>query len=495
MADRGITRNEIVTLLTRSEHSGKDVEALKVYLPTVQLAASNEPEFMARLIAWNEKNGSIRDSKIALPVSTLTVWSEGEFLENSLAHIALLDPRSLVKAFYFSKVVRPGGNNRRLVRLVEAYLRERERKRKWWDATALQHRKSLKALYALCHVKPSSRTNRILFDKNYKAGEVFDVVRNLPNMTPKEAAAAILNNEIPFMTAMGALGTRMKDPDLVLAMIERMTPNQLINSTQMLERLGVKTDAALRAAYEQGLQRVASSKKTNVFKTTKAAGALASEQLTDKLRATQEKQIDQMNKIKGRWAVFGDKSGSMEHSIESSRLIAATLARMVEDDVWLIFFDTEPSKVVNAKGKTYEELLNETKSVVANGGTSIGAPLMYLLERNIEVDGIAIVGDGAEHHAPLFRHVYTRYSQKFGKDVPVYLYDIPGEPSRDFLQDMKKAGHDIQVFDLRHGNIDYYALPNLVMTMTSKRYGLADQIMETPLLRLKDVLSDSAGIL
>jgi len=40
--------------------------------------------------------------------------------------------------------------------------------------------------------------------------------------------------------------------------------------------------------------------------------------------------------------VLGDKSGSMAACIEASRIIAATLAKVVKGKVHLIYFDTSP---------------------------------------------------------------------------------------------------------------------------------------------------------
>ena len=490
MAEKALSKNQLIAELSRSAHGD-----LKQYLPIVKGAAKNDSEFLAHLIAWNENKGQIRDSKVALPVATLNVWHDkDELVENSLAHMAKLDPRNLVKAVRFGKDIKLKGNGRTVTRLVEAYLREREKKRGWWDATALQHRTSVKTLYALCHIKPSTRANKILFEKDYPKNSAFYWVSQLRNLTPKDAADAIINKDIPFQIAIGALGGKAKDPDVVLALIEAMSPTQLTNSVKMLEKMGLNTNPALKAAFELGLQKVASSKKTT-FKASRAIEALDDDSpVKEKLKRTQEKQIDALDKIKGRWLVLGDKSGSMHSAIEASRQIAATLSRMVEDDVWLVFFDTTPAKVINAKGKTYEELVEETKRVSANGGTSIGCGLQYILDKGIEVDGIAVVSDGGENAHPVFSSVYKRYTDMVGKDIPVYFYDLEGEPDRYFLENLKQFGIDVQVFDIRKTKVDYYSLPNLIQTMRTNRYGLIDEIMETRLLRVKDVLPNAQWV-
>lgn len=129
------------------------------------------------------------------------------------------------------------------------------------------------------------------------------------------------------------------------------------------------------------------------------------------------------------------------------------------------------------------------------GGTSIGSAVQYALDKGFEVDGIVIASDGAENTAPLFHRAYEALCKKLEKSVPVYLYWLkchqPNRSGNDpdtLARNMRDAGHDLQVFDLR-GGFDYYSLPNIVKTMRTQRYGLAEQIMETPLLRLDEVLA------
>src|SRR5207248_9195332 len=48
---------------------------------------------------------------------------------------------------------------------VTRYLREREADPDWFDGTALVARKALKRLYALLHVAPGGRAQKVLFDE------------------------------------------------------------------------------------------------------------------------------------------------------------------------------------------------------------------------------------------------------------------------------------------------------------------------------------------
>jgi hypothetical protein len=482
MIEQALSKTAIISQLAQSPH-GK----LEAYLPVGEVAARQEPEFLSHLIAYNRIHGQVRDAKVALPVVFLAKGALNvEYIDNALAHLALLDVRNFEQAVRFAKTQH--ARMHRVNDVVRRYVRVREANTFRWEKAAVQHRETLTNLYALARVRPAPWANEILFKQKYPRGSVFEAIDNLKNMTPLEAAGTIAARKIPFLIAVGALGAKSKDPDLVLAMINRMSPSELVNNTTMLQRMGVKTVPALRAAYDEALAKAAGSKK-NTLKVTKIienAEEELDEGTVEKLKVLQEKQIKTLGGIDGNWLVLADKSGSMTMAIEASRHIAATLARMVKGKVWLVFFDTMP-RGTEVTGMTYEQIRDRTKGVTANGGTSIGCGLLGMLEANVEVDGIAIVSDGGENQPPLFPAVYKLYCEKFGKEPPVYLYRLNGEI--DYLShEMQQVGLDLQKFDLAGNTVDYYALPNLVQTMSCQRYGLIQKILDTPLLRLDDIL-------
>jgi hypothetical protein len=111
-----------------------------------------------------------------------------------------------------------------------------------------------------------------------------------------------------------------------------------------------------------------------------------------------------------------------------------------------------------------------------------------LIERGLDVDGIAIISDGAEHHAPGFLQTYQRWN----KDVPIYLYHVDGEPNT-LTPEMKRAGVDMETIEV-DASTDYYSLPNLARTMRKKKYSLLDEIMSLELLKLDEVLENTKSM-
>lgn len=495
--ETGLTKQEIISELTKSPH--KD---LSLFLPVSTKAVKQDPEFFAHLVAWNAKNGQIRDAKVALPVIALAVRSQDtdpELLENAAAHIADLDPRMLVRAFTFSRGIH--GPTRLARRLVQRYLRDLEVNRGDWERTAVQHRASLKFLYGRrdLRVAPAgvkgSWADEILFKQHYAAGSVFEKIAQLHKMSPIEAAGTIQKYHIPFLILQGALGAKLKEPDIALAMINSMSATELVTNMSLLEKMGVKTNPALRGALETAIGKASGSKK-NVLKTAKAATfaseVLGNESLATKMKVLQEKQLDNFTNVEGNWLVFGDCSASMQTSIDLARSVASFLARVVKGKVHLVFGNTSP-RHIDATGKSHEEILKATRLVVASGNTSIGCGLQYLLDNKIEVDGIVLVSDGGENTAPYFTSVYTRYSALMAKEVPVYFYRVPGDRNR-LTDSCSSASIELQEFDLTSGAVDTYSIPNLVVTMRTNRYGLIQAIMDTPLRTLDEVLKRTKGV-
>jgi hypothetical protein len=492
MAEAGVTKQALISQLSKSAHG-----SLKEYVPVGKTGFQQEPEFMSHLTAWDRVRGQIRDSKVALPIIGLSILTDEELVDNALAHIALLGPRELARAYRFALEIRLPGKMRQLRRLVESYLHQKEED-KGWDHLAIQHRGTLQELYALTSTKPAKeRTNIVLYGRTFEKvkaplpkGSVFEVVANLKNMAPTEAAGSIMKYRIPFLIAMGALGEKAKEPDLVLALIGAMSSSELVNNTKMLEKLGIKTNPALRSAFEEGLKKAATSKK-NTLKTTAAVEAVEDEGLKEKLRGLQKKQIDAAGGPEGNWLILADRSPSMQRAIEFAKHVAASLVQFVKGRVYLVFFDSSPM-TVDVTGLSLDQIMKATRHIGTGSATSIGCGLNRMLVEKIDIDGIAIVSDGEENTAPHFVDVYKKYAVFAGKDVPVYFYHCDG--GRDNLTaNTNSAGIEMQTFDLRHGQADYYAIPNLVQTMRSNRYSLVDEIMATPLLSLDDVLKKKSG--
>lgn len=457
---------------------------LSIYTDIGLKAVQHEPELFAHLISWNSKRGEVRDSKKALPIIALRGKKDPELFENACASLCLLSPRDFLSAIRFHKdrvLPRTTGGGKFLKHAIFLYLKTRESNPNWWDRTVLQHRKTIKELYALNHIRPDARANEILFKRVYPSNSIFTKVKQLKDMSPKEAAGTILNNKIPFLIAIPAMQGIKDKPDVILALIENMTKAQLINNANALTRWGVMADPVLKSAYEEGLAK--KKGKVGSLKATKAAEMVTDKKVKKTLKKEQEKQLDSKG-IEGDWLVLGDRSTSMRVSLEISKQIAAFLARSVKGKVHLVLFNTRPT-YFDVTGKTFDEIKQITNRYGSSGATSIGCGLGLLAAKNIVVNGIAICSDGGDNTHPWFYNAYRDYAEQFGIKPTCYLWHVPGD--HDVLsRTCEESGIQLERFSMGK-NVDYNSIPNLALTMRTNRYSLVEEILDTKLLTYKDV--------
>ena len=492
--------NELVNSLSQSAHGDYDK-----YKDITYKAAENDPDFLAHFIAWSIAKSEIRDSKVAIPILSLRKIRNNALAENSIAALMTLSPRDLVKAYRFNKKLSAGkeiiveGKRAYLQEAIQEYLTIQEENRGWWDKTAIQHRASLKELYAVSHTRPSVFAQDILFDKKYPRGSVFAKIAKLNSVSPSEAAGIIINHNIPFQIAMGALGVKKeafeKNPEFVLALMGGMSGQQLVNNTNFLKSLGVFNSPVLNSEYNKALERAKKDKRTSTLKAGKAIENISKnendvdQKIAAKLSQLQEVKIEKTGGIEGDWLVMGDISGSMETAIGMSVQLSSLIAKAVKGKVYLSFFNTSP-RLYDITGKSLEEIKAMTNTITAGGGTNIGVSIRHIGDRGIVVNGIAIVSDGGEHgidsNGTSFRGAYLSYIKKMGIEPNIYFFKLTGSPDRLSNQ------VEMNVFDLRGKEADYYSLPNLIKTMKTKRYGLLDEILDTPLLTLKKVFAAAA---
>lgn len=478
---------------------------LKNYLPVAVPAAKSDPELFAHLVAWDANSGKVKDSKRAMPLIALRgLTSEHvEFAENAVAHLLLLSPRELAAAYRFNhEMVQaglyiPGGHRRMLEKGIRMYLTVREAKNRWWDSAAVSDRSAMKYLYKVVHQVPSARAQAVLFRKNerhgervpYPHGSAFEAITKLAKISTVEAGGLIQKFNIPVEVAIGA-GVNLKDEQIQLAIVEGMTGNQILNMTGMLKKLGAFDNPKIKAAYDAAVERAKTDKRVNTFRATKAAEVMGADtKEAKKLIAIQEVQEKSLKGIQGDWLVIGDKSGSMNVSIEVTRHIAAALSSQVKGKVYLVYVDGSP-RAKDVSGKTFDEILKMTKDVIAGGNTNLGCGLEYAREKNWLVQGIVLVSDGGENCHPVLAEEYQGYVKKFGIEPSLTFFHVPGDNDH-FSANADRLGVRYTKYELGK-SVDLYSLPGLVRSLKPGRYGLLDEVMEFPLLTFDQVFKKAA---
>lgn len=497
-----LTRDSLIASLSQSPHGNYNT-----YVPAVTPWIDQDPEFVARLIAWNYIKGQVRDSKVALPIITLSTPKFPEvFRDNSLAHLALLDPRNLIKALRYGRGLHLGSRGKLTYDLVRRYLKVREADLEWFDRTAIHFRQPHRELYALYKIAPSAYAQAILFDNDYSGaktgmthvGSIFQAVRDLSKMDPAQAAGAILELKIPFLVVKGCLQIGPKTINnpgtkaVLMALIERMSPTELVTSMKSLESMGVRQVPELRAALESALTRARGSRK-NILKTTVAAEEVEDPAIKAKLQSLQQAQIERTKAatpaMEGDVLILVDKSGSMQIAIKRGIEVAAAVAAMGKGKVHMVLFDSTP-RHMEVTGKSLDEINKLCAHVQADGGTSIGCGLYLMATLGHHIDMIILVTDGWENSSPYFADVYNAMTAQATVKPPVYfcgVVGLRGAADRSLGDSLRRAGIDFTSYDVQ--STDYYAITNLVQNFRLQRYSLLQEVMDTPLLTLDGALA------
>jgi len=364
---------------------------------------------------------------------------------------------------------------------IERYLRERESDPDWFDGTVLIARKAMKRLYAVNHVKPAERAQKILFDEDPpKDSRIFALKELAKAATPAEQAKAIVENAIPYRVAATVV-TQMT-PTVLLALVERMSPQELINNVSSLKKRGAFENPELKAAIEQKLEKAttaAGGARVSAFKAEKAIEATAgvSADVRQKLEQVADARVKAKGRIQRPTALLIDKSGSMQIAIELGKRIGAMISAVCEKELYVYAFDTMAYPIERA-GDDLASWERALAGITAGGGTACGAPVEYMRLKKQYVEQIILVTDEGENQGPHFAETLLKYRESVKADPAVCIVRTPG--AMQVLEGRcKAAGIATDVFQFAG---DYYSLPNLIPLLSKpSRLELLMEIMEYPL--------------
>jgi hypothetical protein len=354
---------------------------------------------------------------------------------------------------------------------IERYLREREADPVWFDRTVLTARTSLKRLYAGLHIRPSHRAQAILFDDDPPPDSLSFKVKQIANATtPAEQARAIAQYKIPYRVASSVI--HEMTPMVVAALIDVMTPQEVINNIGSLKRRGALDNADVKALVDEKLKAATKDKRVSAYKAKVAAEATgATDDLAEALDEVTEAQVKAAGAITRSTALLIDKSGSMQVAIEVGRRLGAMISAICEAELYTYAFDTVAYKI-EPKGSSLALWEKALAGIHARGGTSCGVAIDWLRREEQFVEQIVMVTDEDENSAPMFQHAYEAYARESGVRPAVILVRV-GHATNTLQRACKNMGVAPNVFTFTG---DYYALPNVIPFLTYP--SLTDMVME-----------------
>ncbi len=464
--------------------------------PVHEALIGKDPRFYVQLAAWYFHKGEVRDHKEMFLVALLLSQFPGH-RDVGLALLVTLPPYQLVRVIDFihgrketvGEVVSEFGLFRNVPRTVKTevarYLREREANPQWFDSTVLVARKALKRLYAVLHIRPGPRAQQILFDDRPPPDSRIAGLKALARCdSAEQQAQAIIENRIPFRIAISVLSEIT--PRVLEALIERMSPQELINNLQMLQRHGALAHADLKAMIDLKLDEAKQYLRTSTFKAEKAMESIElSGEMKQKLEDVTDAQVKAKGTIRRPTALFIDKSGSMESAIDVGRRIAAMISAVCAQELYVYAFDSM-AYPIQAKGTDWAAWKQAFAGITANGHTSVGVAVDVLRKKKQRVEQIIVVTDEEEYEPPFFIDSLLKYQQALGVEPAVCFVKVKDSSTR--LEDQcKRAGIKPATFEFTG---DYYSLPNLIALLEPpSEMDLLLEILEYPLPERKVVVN------
>nr|BBH91106.1 hypothetical protein KTC_58570 [Thermosporothrix sp. COM3] len=431
-------------------------------------ALERDPLFYGHLAPWYFAKGEVRDHKI-LFVAHLATSEYPEFREAAWVLLQQLAPYEVARVLDHAKKV-IGKVPRSLKNAITYYLRTREANPRQFDGAALRARTALKHLYASLRIKPSPRAQAILFDEKPPADSPLAGLKQLAKaQTTEEQASIIIENKIPYTTAIGAL--RHITPALLVALINAMTPQEVINNMAMLKRKGALDHQEVKELINQKIADSRTDKRVSTLKAKKAIEVAKLDEETEKeLTKVTDQRVAATVEIKRPTALFVDKSSSMTTAIEVSKQLAALISAVINAEFKVYAFDSTAIEIkVQSKQPrpTMSEWEKAFKFIKANGSTSIGSALAKMTKERFYAETIVIVTDEGENTAPYFRKAYAEYKQQMQAAPSVVILQVDGGGHDFFNKGLIEDGIEVIRYTF---NGDYYSLPNVLnlLAMPSK---------------------------
>jgi len=284
---------------------------------------------------------------------------------------------------------------------------------------------------------------------DHSGDELFEALAKLKaEEDPKKAAEIIRTSGLPYEVVTGSV--KRVTPSIWSALFDiapyfnfvRNLRNFLVNSVfddeEKLER------AVKRLTDKEAIRK----SKLFPFRFYEAyivlrnyADVEAANVLREALAKAVELSVENVPTIEGKTAIAPDVSGSMSSLVlrksamrcyDIVRVMTGILYRKSKD-VMLLPFNSELrldiAREVQQRFEDGENLIEATMPLSAGGGTSLSAPVEYLIQNKIEVDNIIAITDNEEWVGRGFVEALNEYF-KINPDVNVYLITLI--PYRDY---------------------------------------------------------------
>ena len=430
-----------------------------------KMMRDQNPLFYVKCATWYCEKGSVRDHKVVFVRALFEAknetlreagWALLQELPFHLMSQVVMgkNPRSLRSAVihYLTEmgdgelsfqIIRGAKELRRLVRRLHIPTLRRK------DGGSV-HPNLLKIGVELFSKKPELRT---IFKKLYDA------------KTPEEVAELLSKTNVPAFIAVSSI--RVRTPEIIRVLIEKMSVSELLQSMNTLGRL--KAITPNMGLIRNKIQRALDDKRLNIGRIRNIQKKLDAELVPgavfDQLTFITHERTKKESKISKKIAIMFDTSSSMDRSIVTARQLAVTLALACKEKPLMFTASSTPYQI-DPKEWTYEYVEKMMELVRPAGMTPLGSGLALLRKTEAEVDTIILISDLEENSPPFFTPLFLEMYAP--ATIPVSIPDPPG-----LILAQVPGGSDHLTPELKKARINY----ELISIETVDQYSI-DQIVQ-----------------
>jgi len=464
-------KKELLKSLMKCPH-----RKLEETVPVFRTALDKDPLFSGKCFyaLTLEEFNTIRD----LEESGISFLLTSPYPEHREAGRVLFQGLEPYRAYRVSTFIRSHLHpNRQVKGAIVDYLRTIEKNQKRFDGASKVAGNKLHKMYEFYHVKPGTRAQEVLFDRQTPENEVdiLEVLRSTED--PAEQAELIVINKIPYRQATSVV--KNITPAVWVALIEVMSVSEAVNARASVEASGILNDPAVRNIYENKLALAASDKNVAVSTLGERKSVKGKDERLNKIiKDAEQTKIDTTIGITDSVLLAVDVSGSMHNAIELAKRIGPYLASVCKGDLELVCFNDSAVMVDFGKG-TLEDFRRGFALIKADGSTSLGVALKHSVRNNFIPDVMIFITDQGENRAPLLVDEY----KKTGSGIRFIFINIGN--NNQVAAQLENIGADVSEFSFT-ADIDsrgWYVDMNNFASLLSKG-GYADTVQRIMDLKL-----------
>lgn len=367
-----------------------------------------------------------------------------------------------------------------------------------WNKVTMNNKADMQYLYATLRIPPGNAYfDYVLFP----AGKPIPTQNGIPDWwtspfaaikelarrddddMPIEAKAlAIVDNDIPYLVATSLIG---KSPTAMIALLNQMSPQQVINVLAQLERDGLRDNPDTAKIINEKLKQAKSDERVtqSITRARSAESQVVDTETKKALRDVREAQVQKVVQINDPVLMLIDVSGSLRDAIHLSRELAPLISDACTAEFMALSFDTQVEKLDTS---SRDRLDRDFQLLQAGGGTDIGAPFYVAQRQGFRAGKIIMITDQDENSGHYITHGFRRampeYLEWLGYEPGFIVVQVGHARRGNFVVDSaREFGLDPILLDANQSD-GYSHTQALRLLSAPGMFDLVQEIMDAPLL-------------